>query len=120
MPTNYLYWQFLSAPAWLLVLMYNFQHALIRFFSVPVMLRTLVSHWHKDVVKYSGSISNRFLILGWNMISRVIGFLIRSVVLFLWVTSATVLLVGSIALFAVFVLWPFLVIAGLIWSLMQL
>jgi len=116
MTGGYLYWQFLSGPGWLLGLTINLQRTLARFFSVAIMLRTLVSHWHKDVVQYRGSISSRLLALAWNLISRGIGFLIRSVVLIVWVVTAIVLLIFSLLLFITFLAWPFLVAGALIWT----
>lgn len=117
---SYLHWQFLAAPAWLVALSVNLQRALLQYFSIPFMLRTLVSHWHKDVVAYRGSITSHFTALAWNLISRGIGFLIRISILVIYLAGATTLLAASLALIAVLFIWPFAVLLGLIWSLTNL
>jgi hypothetical protein len=112
---DYLHWQFVVGPAWLVRLFLNIQHAMVRLFSVPFMLRTLVSHWRKDFVSYrQGTISGIVQAWAWNMISRVIGFVLRTVVLSVWLVSELVLLITAPILLGIFIAWPFLALLGLI------
>lgn len=112
---SYLQWQFVSAPAWLVMFAWNIQHVLVRFFSVSVMIRTLFSHWHKDIVSYNvGGLSAIALAFAWNQISRGIGFIIRITTLAIWLISAAIALVISAIIITLFVLVPFAIIAGLI------
>ena len=64
-----LHWHFIHAPAWMIVLAWNMQRVLARYFSAPIMLKTLISHWHKDAVSYqAGGIGNIALAFAWNII----------------------------------------------------
>lgn len=108
---GYLYWQFVSGPLWVAAFSLNLQRVLLRSFSVSEMLRTLIAHWHRDAVPYrGGSISSYFLAFAWNIISRVVGFVVRSMMLVLWMASAIITLVLCGAAAALFLLWPFAII----------
>jgi hypothetical protein len=116
---SYLRWQFISAPAWLILFAWNLQHALIRFFSVPVMIKTLFSHWHKDIVSYNvGGLSAVVFAFAWNQISRGIGFIIRTATLAIWLVAAAATLAISIVVIIAFVLLPFIIITGFIAGLL--
>lgn len=121
MLAEYYYWQLVEGPLWLTRLAWNIQRMLVRYFSVPVMLRTLVAHWHRDALAYrSGTLSGLLMIFAWNQISRAIGFIIRVAVLFTWALSALLLLVLSQTVVIIFIAWPFLVVFGLLAGLVQL
>ncbi len=116
---HYFYWQFVVAPLWLMRLFGNLERALIRFFSVPVMLRYLFAPWHKDTISYrQGSISGILEAFGLNMVSRGVGAVIRSFVLVAFFVSQLALLVFAFITFTSFLLLPFLavflVISGLL------
>lgn len=109
MYAHYFYWQFVSGPRWLLTLYWHLQQAIIRFFSVPLMLRTLVAHWHRDRVSYQqGSMSGMLQALALNTISRSIGLLIRLTVLVLWLAVEGVFLVSAALVLLSFLVWPLL------------
>ncbi|MEX2054629.1 MAG: hypothetical protein WD972_00465 [Candidatus Andersenbacteria bacterium] len=111
---EYVYWQFVSGPQWLLTLARDLERALLRFFSVPFMVRTLFAYWRKDRVSYrAGSLEGIALALAWNTISRGIGFIIRTTVLVIWVLAAAVLAGLSGIVVGLFLLWPLLVLVGL-------
>src|SRR5687768_4472004 len=111
---EYVYWQFVSGPQWLLALARDLERALLRFFSVPFMVRTLFAYWRKDSVSYrAGSLEGIALALAWNSISRGIGFIIRTTVLLVWVLAAVALAVLSSVVIGLFLLWPLLVLVGL-------
>lgn len=108
---DYLHWQYVSGPRWLLQLYVNLQLAILRWFSVSTMLKTLFAHWHRDRVSLkAGSISGIALALAWNAISRGIGFIIRSGVLLLWLLTELLYLPLAVVSFILFLLWPWLVV----------
>ena|SRR3989344_6742985 len=111
---HYFYWQFVMAPTWLLRLILTIERALVIFFSVPTMITTLFAHWHRDRVSTRrGALSGIAIALAWNLISRVIGFLIRSAMLLAWaVVSSLVGLGGIIMLFVLYVL-PLVILLGI-------
>lgn len=111
---EYFYWQYFSAPGWLLKLFRNLHIVLLRAFSVSIMLRTLFAHWHKDAVRYNqGSLGGFAKAWAWNMISRGIGFLIRLSVLLFWAVSALLLTAFFTAAFLFFLIWPLLALISL-------
>lgn len=115
--TSYLQWQFILAPQWLVVFIWNLQRALFQFFSVPIMVRTLFSPWRKDSLAYrGGGLMHLATIFAWNQISRIIGFIIRALVISLWIIAEIlfIALSGFVSIF--FVLSPFIIILGIWWA----
>lgn len=109
----YFYWQFIAAPAWLVRLIVNLERALVIFFSVPTMAKTLLAHWHRDAVSTRrGTISAIAMAYAWNAISRGIGLIIRLAMIVTWALAAVMLAGVGCALLLVFVLWPLLVLVG--------
>lgn len=98
MLSRYLTWQFVNGPRFLLTLTWNIQRALAQYFSVPMMLRTLFAHWHRDAVPYrAGTISGLVLAFAWNLISRAIGLIVRATLLLTWLVAAVIFLVVGAA-----------------------
>lgn len=111
---DYLHWQFVLSPNWLIKLLWNIERATIRFFSINLMLRTLLAYWHKDAMAFTGgSLSKLATTILWNTISRLIGFIIRLTVIAIWLAIQTIFIPLSLVVLAVLVLWPLLVIVGL-------
>lgn len=112
---RYLYWQHVAAPVWILKFGWNLQQALLVYFSVPVMVRTLFSFWHRDRASLrQGTLSGIIEVIVWNSISRVIGFFFRLTVIVAWLATATFFILGSSIIFSLFLLWPWLIVAGFI------
>lgn len=72
-------------------------------FSVPILLRTLFAPWRRIVTYPGASIDAKLRAMGDNMVSRVVGFSVRAMVLF----SAGVMLTITALLAAIQLLvWP--------------
>lgn len=111
MIADYFYWQYVWSPRWLLQLMWNLQRSAMRIFSIPIMLRTLLAPWHKDIMKYrGGSLESYFLIFTWNIVSRLIGFLIRISVIISWLAVEAVFIPLAVLIILLLFLWPGLVL----------
>ena len=111
---DYLNWQFVVGPKWLMLLLWNLERASLCFFSIKLMFRTLLAYWHKDAMAFSGGTLSKYAtILLWNLISRLIGFIVRSVIIILWLLVQTVFLPLAGTILVLFVLWPILLILGL-------
>jgi hypothetical protein len=112
---SFLYWYAVAGPVWLAQLAWNIQRFLLRYFSVPVMLKTLVSHWRKDAVVYrGGTVSGILLTFAWNQISRGVGLIIRTSVLAISVMTASAAAAVSIGVFVSFLLWPAAAVGGIV------
>ena len=113
--SNYIRWQFVEGPRWLIQTMINLELAILQFFSVGLMIRTLFAHWHKDAVGYTRrSFTELFVAFAWNQISRTIGFIIRSTVLMVWFVVQVNYLALAIGLIIIFIAWPFIILGGFI------
>lgn len=113
----YLHWQFIVGPRFLLVTAWNLELALVQFFSVGTLLRTLFAHWHRDVATYEKrSFGEIFITFAMNQISRAIGLIIRSSVLLVWLLVQVLYIIIAVSLIAIFLAAPFLVVLGLIFS----
>lgn len=113
-----LQWYAWSGPRWLASLTWNMERSVARYFSVGLMLRTLISHWHKDSVSYKqGTLSKIFIAFAWNLISRAVGFIVRVSVLVLYVLVAMLVLVVGVVGMVFFLAWPALAILLMINSL---
>lgn len=105
---SYLYWQYIAGPRWLIILIWNMQRVILRAFSVPVLIKTLFSAWHKDHLSYSSANSVYTIIqtMTLNAISRAIGFIVRSTVILIWVLCEIMYLFTASVIFILFILWP--------------
>jgi hypothetical protein len=113
--TDYVTWQYRTGPVWLVTFFINCQRALLRYFSVPLMARTLFAHWHRDAVAYRmAGLGSLALAFAWNQISRAIGFCIRAAVLTVWLLVAAVCAAGGVLSVIIFLLWPFISIGAII------
>lgn len=118
MLVDYFYWQYVLAPRWLLAFSWNLERALLNIFSVPLMFRTLLAPWHKDVaIFHGGTLSDLGLTILWNIISRLIGLIFRLGLITLWIIAQVGLVVAFIFALPAFYAWPFLVLVGLAASL---
>lgn len=112
---TFLHWFLAFAPKRILVIGSNYLVWAWKFFSIGYFVPRLFAAWHKDITGYGrGFDLKRFLhVWGWNTISRVIGAILRLVVMAcgLVVEICIVLVSGLVVLFW-FVL-P-LMIAGLL------
>lgn len=118
-------WFFAQAPLAILGVGQNFLLWAWHFFSIGYFLPRLFSPWHRDLAPYGrGFDFQRFLhIWGWNLISRVIGAVLRLVVV---VAGLIVLAAVGAATVLAAVLWlvlplaiPALLLAGFVTPLLS-
>jgi hypothetical protein len=116
---KYFYWQFIEKPKQILSITGNFLSFGTHFFSITNLLSSLFDPWKKITEDYGqgfdpGVYFNAFV---GNLISRVIGFLVRLLfVAGFLVFEAVILILGIIAL-AVWFFLPLIVIAGIVCGL---
>jgi hypothetical protein len=82
-----------------------------RFFSLAMLLQTLFSPWHRLKESYKGGFSFEALMemLVVNILMRIVGFFVRTVVILIGILSEVVLLVGGGIAFVLWFVAPFLV-----------
>jgi hypothetical protein len=88
----------------------NRTRALYLEFSVPILLRTLLSPWRRIITAGEGSFGQRGRALVDNAVSRLVGFMVRVIALF----TALILMGLTIGLGGLLVLvWPLVPVAGI-------
>ena len=111
---QYLEWQFSDVPkniwaGWENCLRFN-----LNYWSVPLLLKTLFSHWRRYQSSYGKGFNFKryFEAFTFNMISRVLGAIMRSVLIVLGLlTEIFVFLAGAIV-FLIWLILPFLLVGG--------
>lgn len=84
-------------------------------FSVKLLLRTFLSPWKRDITPLEGLPFNMVLrVIVFNLISRLIGAFIKTIILFLYVIAATFYCFIAIALVFVWLFLPLIVLGGFI------
>jgi len=84
---------------------------IVRLFSLPLLVQTLGAPWRRITTPRGGSLGERFQALLDNLISRVVGFCVRCIVILAGLGAITAIAVVGAALL---VAWPFLPILGII------
>lgn len=112
---QYLGWQFWDVPRNILAAWRNCLRFNLNYWSVPLLLKTFFSHWRRYQYSYGRGINFKryFEVFTFNMISRVLGAIMRSVLILLGLlTEIFVILVGAI-IFLGWLFLPLFLIAGL-------
>lgn len=89
-----------------------------RAFSVDVLLKTLFSPWKRIVSLPGRSLDEKFRAAIDNLVSRVIGFFVRLMVLIVAFVMMAATLVAGVALAALWPLVPFIGIGLIIWGIL--
>lgn len=84
-------------------------------FSVKLLLRTFFSPWKRDITSMEGLPLNQMLqVIVFNLISRIIGALIKTIILLIYLIALSVFFAISISLLLIWILLPLISILGLI------
>jgi len=111
---QYLEWQFFDVPKNILQAWQNCLRFNLNYWSVPLLLKTLFSHWRRYQYSYGKGLNFKryFEAFTFNMISRVLGSIMRSVLIVLGLlTEIFVFLAGAIV-FLIWLILPFLLAGG--------
>jgi len=111
---QYLEWQFFDVPKNILQAWQNCLRFNLNYWSVPLLLKTLFSHWRRYQYSYGKGFNFKryFEAFTFNMISRVLGSIMRSVLIVLGLlTEIFVFLAGAIV-FLIWLILPFLLVGG--------
>jgi hypothetical protein len=108
----YTFWHFIAFPKKILKATFNFLRFGIRYFSIPFLLKTLFSHWHRYYWSYpKGFDLPLYLEAAFsNLISRIIGFFLRSILIFAGIFFEIFVLVSGIIILIIWYLLPVIVV----------
>lgn len=116
---EYVVWHFAQMPleiakAWRNILLFN-----LEYFSLPLLLKTIVAPWRK--IQWSAgkgfSIARLLEALASNLISRILGAVIRSALIVAGLATEAALLVAALATLITWFLLPFGIILGFSYGL---
>lgn len=116
---QYLIWQFFDAPKAILKGWRNFLLFNLNYFSVPTLLKTFFSHWHKYSYSYGKglSISRYFEAFTFNMMSRIIGAILRTGFIIIGILLEIFIVFLGLIIFLGWLVLPFVLIWGLVFGL---
>jgi len=115
---QYLIWQFFDVPGELIKAWKNFLLFNLNYFSISLLVKTFFSHWRRYKWFYGkGFDIGRYLeVLFSNLISRVLGAIIRSFLLLIGLMVEIFIILAGLIVFAGWLIMPALLIAGLIFG----
>jgi hypothetical protein len=115
---KYLYWQLILTPKKVLTILKNYLTFGFDFFSIKETLRSLFSPWRRylwdcgrgfDIGKY-------LEVLLSNIITRIIGFIMRLFLITFFVIYEVIILILGIALFFISIVYPFFFVWAIIYG----
>ena len=115
-------WYYSGAIKSLLNIWRNFIIFVREYYSIPLLFRTLFSPWRRDITRYKKgfSLKNFFETLSFNLISRGLGFLIRSITIFIGLICLLLVVLLGISIIILWIILPaillFLIFIG-VWLL---
>lgn len=114
----FLSWWYGEASAKLFNFLKHFFAYLFDLFSVKICLRTLFVPWKRDYISTEGlSIQDRFQVFLLNMVSRIVGAIIKTVTVITFCLVATGSLVLSGIIVIIWYLYPAVVISLLVFGI---
>jgi hypothetical protein len=115
---KYLYWQLILTPKKVLSILKNYLVFGSDFFSIKDTLRSLFSPWRRYAWDYGRGFdfSRYFEVFLSNIITRVIGFVMRLFLIALFIIYEVVILVLGIVLFFASIIYPFFFIWAIIYG----
>ncbi|PIY89349.1 MAG: hypothetical protein COY73_01130 [Candidatus Nealsonbacteria bacterium CG_4_10_14_0_8_um_filter_37_14] len=112
---QYLTWHYVDQVRGILLAWKNFLRFNLNYFSISLLLKTLFSHWRKYQWSYGrGFDIKRYAeVFFSNLISRVIGAIIRFFLILIGVVAEIIIVLAGIIVFLGWLLLPVLLLAGL-------
>ena len=118
--TMWFLWHFYEMPKFLLLVWKNYISFGANFFSVPILIKTIFSPWRRYKWRYPKGfdIGEFFSTLISNVFSRIIGTILRLVLIIIGIFLQVFVAIAGLIIFAGWLLIPFIIIAGLLFALM--
>ncbi|MCX6724050.1 MAG: hypothetical protein NT155_02620 [Candidatus Staskawiczbacteria bacterium] len=111
-------WHFYEMPKFLLGVWKNYILFALNYFSLPVLLKSLVAPWRKYKWNYPRGfdVGEFFTTLISNMFSRFLGAIMRIVLIAVGVVFQIFVIFSGLVIFLLWLLVPFIIIAGFIFT----
>lgn len=109
------FWWFVFKPKQLLYIYSKVIRKIRQFFSISLLLRTLFAPWKRDEINMGNlSLQDRLRVLIMNLVSRLVGAVVRGGTVMIGVASIALTTAGFIFAITMFVLLPILSILILV------
>jgi len=107
-------WHFSDVPKNLLKAWKNFLRFNLNYFSIPLLLKTLFSPWHKYKWSYGRGLNIKRYISTFasNMISRFLGMFIRLWVIIIGILAEIFIIAAGIFIFIFWIFFPLTIVLG--------
>lgn len=111
----WLSWQFYDVPKFILKVWKNFLLFNLNYFSVPLLIKTFFSHWRQYKWSYGRGfdIGRYFEAFASNLISRILGAIVRSILIFIGILIEIFIFFTGIIIFLGWLFLPILLIFGI-------
>ena len=118
----FIHWFYVLAPVEIINIGKNFVLWAWQFFSIGYLFSRLFAPWHKDISGYGrGFDLKRFLhVFGWNLISRLIGAILRIFVMTLGLGAEVIILFVILVTFLLWIFMPLVILALLLFGILSL
>ena len=115
---QYLAWQFLDVSKSILLGWKNFLKFGLNYFSVPLLIKTLFSHWRRYKWSYPRGfdIGKYFEVFISNLISRILGAIMRIFLIIIGILAEVFIIFAGMIIFLGWLVLPILLILGLIFG----
>lgn len=108
---GYFSWHYTTALSTLLLIFRNLLFFLYHFFSIPQLFKTFFSPWKKEILRYEGpgfNLKIYFDVLIFNLFSKIIGAIVRTLTIFLFIFVSAIFILVSFLTLIIFLFIPFL------------
>ena len=118
----FIHWFYVLAPVDIIQLGRNFLLWAWHFFSIGYLFPRLFAPWHKDISGYGRGFDLKrfFHVFGWNLISRVIGAILRAVVMIFGLCIEAIILFCILVTFLLWIFMPLVIVALLLFGIISL
>lgn len=113
--SQFIVWYFLKVPKNIFFAFKNFLQFNLEFFSVPLLLKTFFTPWKRYKEEYSLSfdLNNRINVFVANLINRILGAFVRSILIITGTILEVVIFVLGVGIMALWFCLPVLMWLGL-------
>lgn len=119
---EYVQWHFFRAPREIILALSYIIHYIFIYFSTVALFKTLFSPWRRYQWQYPrGFDLGKFIeVFASNLISRIIGFLIRVYIIIVGLAGELIVLILAVLAFLFWLILPFLIIGAFFYGLVLL
>ena len=116
---QYLIWHFFDVPKGILEAWRNFLLFNLNYFSIPLLFKTLFSHWRRYRYSYGRrfDLGRYFEAFTFNLISRGLGAVVRVILILIGLLVEVFIILAGAIIFLGWLILPVLLIAGLIFGI---